>query len=150
MAVSYKESKERTAYDALRLQKIIFTIAVYYILNSLHPKRHRPLSFHTFTAVVKDAVQGIILQIFPVLDLIDKPIFIELITGLPRIEGTSDDPRWQQAVLDLMDVEDCAAEDFTVTGSVRRSFLLLQRISLTENRSFPAHSPPELCTSILK
>lgn len=58
----------------LRLQKIIFTIAVYYILNSLHPKRHRPLSFHTFAAVVKDAVQGIILQIFPVLDLIDKPI----------------------------------------------------------------------------
>jgi hypothetical protein len=34
---------------------------------------------------VKDAVHGIILQIFPVLDLIDKPIFIELIAGLPDL-----------------------------------------------------------------
>lgn len=57
----------------------------------------------------------------------------DLPDSLKGIEGTQDNPEYQQPVLDLMDVEDCAGDDFTVTGAAYLDGVLRIQICMGDN-----------------
>lgn len=63
----------------------------------------------------------------------------DLPDSLKRTSGTQEDPRWRYAVLDLMAAEDCAADDFTVTGIVYMDGVLRLQICMGDNHHADRH-----------
>lgn len=63
----------------------------------------------------------------------------DLPDSLKRVNGTQEDPRWQQAVLDLVDVADCAGDDFTVTGAAYLDGVLRLQICMGDNHHADRH-----------
>lgn len=63
----------------------------------------------------------------------------DLPDSLKLVSGTQEDPRSQQAVLDVMAVEDCAADDFTVTGAAYMDGVLRLQICMGDNRHADRH-----------
>ncbi len=85
---------------------------------------------------VRESAETKVVQLSGTSGMMDEE---DLPVSLQRTEGTPDDPRWQQAVLDLMDVEDCAAEDFTVTGSAYMDGVLRLQICMGDTRHADRH-----------
>ena len=85
---------------------------------------------------VRESVETKMVQLSGMSGMMDEE---DLPASLRRIEGTSDDLRWQQAVLDLMAVEDCAAEDFTVTGAAYMDGVLRLQICMGDTHHADRH-----------
>ena len=63
----------------------------------------------------------------------------DLPDSLKLVGGTQEDPIGQQAVLDLMAVEDCSADDFTVTGAAYIDGVLRMQICMGDTRHADRH-----------
>ena len=64
--------------------------------------------------------------------------------SLAMTYGTKEDPRWQCSVMDLMRAEDCASDDFTVTGVAYMDGALRLQICMGDNRHADRHVQPFL------
>ena len=63
----------------------------------------------------------------------------DLPDSLKRVSSTQEDPIGQQAVLDLMAVEDCSADDFTVTGAAYIDGVLRMQICMGDTHHADRH-----------
>lgn len=63
----------------------------------------------------------------------------ELPASLKRLPGTAEDPRPGANVLDIRELEECAADDFTVTGAAYMDGVLRVQICMGDNRRADRH-----------